>query len=148
MSNDTYKVNGNDLYKVSVILGDESEEIVRGTLDQVRVHLGEMHRSADQERLAQQGRVAEIKTAIRIYDGAAREFNRTRDHYKNAEAQYSREMSIAELHAHARNVERVRDGWHKAYDRVIAAVERLDSYDAEELRAADSRIAVVPRYAA
>lgn len=138
----------NDIYEVSVIHGDESDEIVRGTLDQVRVHLGEMHRSADHERFAKQGRVAEIKTAINVFAGACSEFNRTLDHFRNVLAQYSREMSLGALHAHGRSFESVSSGLDKAYERVIAAVEKLDSYDPEELRAADSRIAAVPRYAA
>jgi hypothetical protein len=89
-----------------------------------------------------------LKRDIGIYDAAAREFNRMHDHLKNALARYDTGMTLGELAKYSRNFKGISEAWDKAYERVLAAVETLDQHDADELRAADSRIAAVPRYAA
>jgi hypothetical protein len=65
--------------------------------------------------------------------------------YESAEARYAISVELTTQHRSFLGICGARD---KAYDRVVAAVEKLDTFDAEELRAADSRIAAVPRHAA
>ena len=134
-----------------VLHNDKGNVVQKGSHAQVLQYLaneGQESRHSSLARHEANERTRLITGDIGIYDAAAREFNRVHDHFKNALARYSTELSLAELAKYSRNFKGITEAWDKAYERVLVAVEKLDQHDAEELRAADSRIAAVPRYAA
>jgi hypothetical protein len=157
-----------------VLHDDKGNVVHRGSHAQVLQFLADQGQESRSDSIARhranQSR-DEIKRSIDTFVGACSEFNRVQDNFKRSlfdhavlseayaklseqkfgtlyESTHARDAISVELSKEHHAFEGISAKLSETYDRVVAAVEKLDSFDAEDLRAADSRIAAVPRYAA